>query len=174
MTFEGRDVAVDNDRPKFGVEGVFASVLLTALIAMMTVQVGLRFGLGTTLSWLEEVIRIVFVWAVYACILVAAVEDKHIRVALHLSLLPHRAHIAILAVADICWIALNTVVIYGAWVYSMSLWQYPYLMPTTGLNLIWAFSIIPLAFFILSLRILVNIRRRARGELDMTDAQAEM
>jgi TRAP-type C4-dicarboxylate transport system permease small subunit len=56
----------------------------------------------------------------------------------------------------------------------MSLWQYPYRMPTTGLNLIWAFAIIPIAFFILSLRILVNIRRRDRGELDMTDAQAEM
>lgn len=41
----------------------------------------------------------------------------------------------------------------------------------TGINLIWVFSIIPIAFMLLSLRILVNIRRRW---LDMTDDRKEM
>lgn len=165
---------MDTQHRKFGVEAVVAAVLLTALVIMMTAQVVMRFGFGTTLSWLEEVIRIVFIWAVYASVLVAAIDDKHIRVALHITMLPHKAQLVVLAIADLCWIAFNSTLIYGAWIYSLSLWQYPYRMPTTGLNLIWAFAIIPIAFFILSIRILVNIRRRARGELDMTDAQAEM
>ena len=165
---------METQHPKFGIEAAVAALLLTALVVMMTAQVVMRSGFGTTLSWLEEVIRIVFVWAVYASVLVAAIDDKHIRVALHITMLPHKAQLVVLAIADLCWIAFNSTLIYGACVYSLSLWQYPYRMPTTGLNLIWAFAIIPFAFLILSIRILVNIRRRARGELDMTDAQAEM
>ncbi|WP_164615401.1 TRAP transporter small permease [Pseudotabrizicola algicola] len=165
---------MERDFPKFGVETAIAAVLLTILMVMMTAQVVLRFGFGTSITWLEEVIRIVFVWAVYASVLVASIEDKHIRVALHITFLPHRLQLVVLGIADLCWIGFNAVVIYGACIYSMSLWQYPYRLPTTGINLIWAFAIIPVAFFILSVRILVNIRRRARGELDMTDAQAEM
>lgn len=161
-------------RLSFGLEAATAAVLLTSLIILMTLQVVLRFGLGTTLSWLEELIRINFVWAVYASVLVAAIDDKHIRVALHLTLLSQRAQHVVLAIADLCWVAFNAVVIYGAWIYSMSLFQFPYRMPTTGLNLIWAFAVIPIAFFILSLRILLNIRRRLRSELEFADVQREM
>jgi len=165
---------MEQDKPRRPVEGIFAAALLAGLLAAMTVQVVLRSGLGMTISWLEEVIRIIFVWAVYACVLVAAVDDKHIRVAQHLLLLPVRARKIVLGIADMGWIAFNTIMIYGATIYSLSLIEFPYRMPTTGINLVWAFSIIPIAFTLLSIRILVNIRRRWTGEIDMTDAQKEM
>lgn len=163
-----------DDKPRWHVEGLFAALFLAALLAAMTVQVVLRSGFGMTISWLEEVIRIIFVWAVYACVLVAAVDDKHIRVAQHLQLFPIRVRKLIMGIADIGWIAFNAVVIYGAVVYSLSLIEFPYRMPTTKVNLVWVFAIIPIAFSLLSIRILVNIRRRWRDEIDMTDAQKEM
>lgn len=161
-------------KPVWHVEWVFAALFLAALLAAMSVQVALRSGFGMTISWLEEVIRVIFVWTVYACVLVAAVDDKHIRVAQHLLLFPVRTRKVIMGIADIGWIAFNALVIYGAVVYSLSLLEFPYRMPTTGINLVWAFSIIPIAFSLLSLRILVNIRRRWIDEIDMTDAQKEM
>ncbi len=165
---------METGKPGRHVEGVFAAVFLAALLVTMTVQVVLRSGLGMTISWLEEVIRIIFVWAVYACVLVAAVDDKHIRVAQHLLLLPIKARKVIMGIADIGWVAFNALVIYGATVYSLSLIEFPYRMPTTKVNLVWVFSIIPIAFTLLSIRILVNIRRRWIDEIDMTDAQKEM
>ncbi|WP_116135116.1 TRAP transporter small permease [Tropicimonas sp. IMCC34043] len=161
-------------KPRWHVEGVFAAVFLAALLATMTAQVVLRSGFGITISWLEEVIRMVFVWAVYACVLVAAVDDKHIRVAQHLTLFPVRIRKLILSFADLVWVAFNATVIYGATIYSLSLIEFPYRMPTTKVNLVWVFSIIPIAFTLLSFRILINIRRRWLGEIDMTDAQKEM
>ena len=161
-------------KPRWHVEGIFAALFLSALLCAMTVQVVMRSGFGMTISWLEEVIRIIFVWAVYACVLVAAVDDKHIRVAQHLQLFPIVIRKAIMSIADIGWVAFNAVVVYGAVVYSLSLIEFPYRMPTTKVNLVWVFSIIPIAFALLSIRILVNIRRRWRGEIDLTDAQKEM
>lgn len=165
---------MDQDRSRFTVANVVAAFLLMLLLSAMTVQIVLRFGFGTTITWLEELIRINFVWAVYACVLVAAVDDKHIRVALHVTLMPKRWQALVLGIADLGWVVFNAVVIYGAAVYSLSLLEFPYRMPTTGINLFWPFLIIPLAFGLLSIRVLINIRRRARGELEMTDVQKEM
>lgn len=165
-------MSVRRERVTF--EAVVAAVLLSALVVMMSAQVILRFFFGTSVTWLEEMIRLVFVWAVYSSVLVAAMDDSHIRVALHLSLLPERARLAALCLADILWVAFNGVVIYGAVTYSLSLLEFPYRLPTTGINLVWAFAIVPIGFFVMSIRILMNIRRRNRGELDAVDAQLEM
>ncbi|MBE2278353.1 MAG: TRAP transporter small permease [Rhodobacteraceae bacterium] len=162
------------EKPRHNLEGVFAAVLLAALLVTMTIQVVLRAGFSMTVSWLEEAIRIIFVWAVYASVLVAAVDDKHIRVAQHLWLLPVTGRRVVLTLADLGWVAFNAVLIYGGTVYSLSLIEFPYRLPTTGVNLAWVFSIIPIAFTLLSIRILFNIRRRWRGEIDMSDAQKEM
>lgn len=165
---------MDNSRSSFNPANVVAAVLLVLLLIEMTAQIVLRFGLNTTVSWLEELIRINFVWAVYACVLVAAVDDKHIRVALHISLLPKRLQALFLGIADIGWVAFNAVIIYGACVYSLSLLEFPYRMATTGINLFWPFLVIPLGFSLLSILVLINIHRRAKGELEMTDVQKEM
>src|SRR5690606_20290209 len=96
-----REDEMETDGPRWHVEGVFAALFLVALLVTMTAQVVLRSGVGITISWLEEVIRIIFVWTVYACILVAAVDDKHIRVAQHLMLFSIKARKIIMGIADI-------------------------------------------------------------------------
>ncbi|MBZ8135431.1 TRAP transporter small permease [Afifella sp. IM 167] len=161
-------------RIKIGPEAVAAAALFFVLLCLMTAQVVLRFGFGIAVSWLEEVIRLVFVWSVYSSFLVAAIDDSHIRVSLHISLLPPRWQNLVLGLADLVWVGFNSAIIYGACVYSLSLMQFPYRMPTTGVNLLWAFAIVPAGFFILSLRVLWNIRLRARGELQTSFTQAEM
>ena len=50
------------EKPRHNLEGVFAAVLLAALLVTMTIQVVLRAGFSMTVSWLEEAIRIIFVW----------------------------------------------------------------------------------------------------------------
>lgn len=152
-------------------EAWIAGTLLTVLVCLMTAQVFLRFALNTSASWLEEVIRLVFVWAVYASILVAAADDRHIRVAAHLSLLPIVWQKVILAFADLVWIGFNLVVVYAALTYVVALITKPYLLPTTGINLVWFFMIIPIGFLILAIRVALNIRKRWTGSLDILDSR---
>ena len=147
-------------------EAWIAGLLLTVLVCLMTTQVFLRFALNISVSWFEEVIRLVFVWTVYASILIAASDDRHIRVAAHLSLLPIAAQRGVLVVADLVWIGFNLVVVYAAMTYVAALVRQPYLLPTTGVNLVWFFMIVPVGFLILSVRVLLNIRKRLAGSLD--------
>ena len=152
-------------------EAWIAGTLLSVLVCLMTAQVVLRFAMNTSISWLEEIIRLVFVWAVYASILIAAADDRHIRVAAHLSLLPTAWQKVILAIADLVWIVFNLVVVYAALKYVLALIKRPYLLPTTGINLVWFFMIVPIGFLILSIRVAMNIRQRWTGSLDILDSR---
>lgn len=158
---EGRS---ELERLKTVPEAWFAAILMVVLVVLMTSQVFLRFFMGVAVSWLEEVIRLVFVWTVYASILVAAADDRHIRIALHLSLLPPFWQKVALGLADILWIGFNGVIIYAGTQYALSLFEFPYRLPTTGINLVWVFLIIPVGFTVLSIRVAINIVRRWRED----------
>jgi TRAP-type C4-dicarboxylate transport system permease small subunit len=59
---------------------VLAAALLIAAVGIMTVQVTLRTLFSAPMSWVEEVARYFFVWAVYLGSIVAVTRDTHIRV----------------------------------------------------------------------------------------------
>jgi TRAP-type C4-dicarboxylate transport system permease small subunit len=59
---------------------IVAAVLLICAVIMMTVQIVLRVAFAAPLSWVEEVVRYAFVWAVYLGSVVALTRDTHIRV----------------------------------------------------------------------------------------------
>lgn len=63
-----------------GVINHVAAFLLAAAVALMAVQVVLRFAFNSPQAWAEEVDRYLFVWSVYLGAIIALVRDTHIRV----------------------------------------------------------------------------------------------
>src|SRR5438046_7025765 len=57
-----------------------AAALLIAAVTIMAMQITLRTLVQAPLSWVEEVSRYAFVWAVYLGSIVALTRDTHIRV----------------------------------------------------------------------------------------------
>lgn len=165
--------AVRRGLPKLAPEAWAASLLLSTLVVMLTAQVVLRFVFNIGVSWLEEVIRFVFVWSVYASFLVAAEDDRHIRVALHLSWLPPRWQTVMLTIADLVWIAFNLIVVWFAALYAQSLFEFPYISQTTGINMVWVFLVVPMGFLLLSVRVARFMIKRARGGAEIRDSRLD-
>ncbi len=141
------------------------AILMTTVVALLGFQVIARFGLGRSFSWLEEVSRFAFVWAVYFGFVIAAESDRHIRVSLHLNLLPQKARLLMLTLADLLWLVFNAVVIWYGYEFTMSMFEFPYISQTTGINLVWVQMIVPLGFTFMSVRIIqVMVRRWRTGE----------
>ncbi|WP_180281402.1 TRAP transporter small permease [Azospirillum oleiclasticum] len=159
--------------PKLAPEAWAAAALLFTLVVMLTAQVVLRFVFNIGVSWLEEVIRFVFVWSVYASFLVAAEDDRHIRVALHLSWLPQRWQTVMLTLADLVWIAFNLTVVWFGAVYAQSLFEFPYISQTTGINMVWVFLVVPMGFLLLSVRVARFMAKRWRGEATLRDSRLD-
>lgn len=57
-----------------------ASLMLGAAVALVSMQVILRFGFNMPQAWAEEVGRYLFVWSVYLGTIVALTNNTHIRV----------------------------------------------------------------------------------------------
>jgi TRAP-type C4-dicarboxylate transport system permease small subunit len=154
-------------------EAWIAAPLLVLLVGFLTAQITLRFFFNVAVSWLEEVIRIVFVWSMYFSFLVAASDNRHIRVALHISALPKLAQQIAFTIADLIWIGFNLTIAYFGTTYVLSLFDYPYLSPTTGINLAWVYMIVPVGFALLTVRVLMNIVRLWRGDVLLRDSRLD-
>ena len=61
-------------------EEVVASLCLSAMIVIISVQVFRRYVLQSSLDWSEELARYFFIWAVYIGCSFATKEDRHLEV----------------------------------------------------------------------------------------------
>ena len=99
---------------------------LAVLVILLSVQILLRFAFGKTLSWSEEVSRFAFVWAVYFGFVLAARENKHIRVTAQFHRLRPKAQIILFTLADAIWSVFNFVMVFVSGKFTLSMIRYPY------------------------------------------------
>ena len=103
--------------------------------------------------------------------IVAAEADRHIRVALHLKLLPPKGRLMMLTLADTLWLAFNAVVIWHGYHFTVSMFEFPYISQTTGINLVWVQMIVPLGFVFISIRVFQVMIARWRDDFHLHDAR---
>lgn len=145
------------------------AILMTLVVALLGFQVVLRFGFGRSLSWLEEVSRFAFVWSVYFGFVIAAEKDRHIRVSVHIDALPPTARRVVMTVADTLWLVFNAIVIWHGYWFTLSMFDFPFISQTTGINLVWVQMIVPLGFLFMSVRVLQVMIRRWTGHDELID-----
>lgn len=94
-----------------GLPDALASLLLLAVTVLVCAQVLVRYALGGSLVWSEELTRLLFVWMV----LVAAVSAPRMQVDFIVSLLPPRLRALQRLLVELLVIGLTVVLIQGAW-----------------------------------------------------------
>ncbi len=150
-----------------------AAILMTLVAGLLGSQVFMRFVLNQSVSWLEEVARFAFVWAIYFGFVVAAEKDRHIRVAIHIAALPVLWQKIILTLADVAWVVFNLIVIYHGILFVASMFQFPFISQTTGINLVWIQMIVPLGFALMTVRIVQAAIRRWREDDVVHDSRLD-
>ena len=90
---------------------VLAAVLLCVITFLVTAQVLVRYALGGSLVWSEELTRLLFVWMV----LVAAVTAPRMQVDFLVDLLPPRLRALQRILVEFVVMGLTIVLIQGAW-----------------------------------------------------------
>ncbi len=90
-------------------EKKFAYCLLVVLTLLLFVQILDRYVFRHTFVWIEEIVRLSFVWLVYFAAAIAAKEGRHIRVGIVDLFLPAFALKVINFIADLFWVSFNIV-----------------------------------------------------------------
>ncbi|WP_417419959.1 TRAP transporter small permease [Halomonas sp.] len=150
-----------------------SAALMTVVIVLLGIQVVLRFGFDRNLSWLEEVSRYFFVWAIYFGFVIAAEQNRHIRVTFHISMLPEKLQKIILTIADTVWLVFNIVLIWQGGKLFYETMQFPYISQTTGINLAWVQVIVPLGMLFISVRVIGCMISRWKNGLETHDTRVD-
>ena len=97
----------------------FEEAIVVALMAMMTVLIGvqifMRYVMGASLSWSEELARYFFIWATYIGIAYAVRKDAHIRVTMGTDLLAPGGQIYGRVLTHVIFGAFALFVMYQGW-----------------------------------------------------------
>lgn len=163
------------------VESYICRILLASFVTLLFVQIISREVFSHSFSWIEELSVYMFVWFVFFGASYAAKMSAHNRVTFQFRMLPDRWVRYIEGFADLFWLFFN---IYFVWLsidFVFNRMNKFWKSQTLGIEMKWIYIILPIAFSLMTIRILqVNWQRLVRGkdirdpdQIDLEDFRPE-
>ena len=134
-------------------EEYIAVALFIALGVLLTAQVSMRFVLGLGYSWLEEIIRMLFVWVIFLGAAAAMRRGMHIRVGAGLFLFPRALRPLAAWSGDVLLFGFCLAVTWHGLELVMSSADGGFRMQSTGMSMFWPYLILPISFALQALRL---------------------
>ena len=151
------------------IESYICRVLLATFVCLLFTQIIAREVFGFSFSWIEELSTYMFVWFVYLGASYAAKMGAHNRVTFQFKFLPQRAIDIIEGIADLFWIFFNVYFLYLAYDFVFNKMNKFWKSQTLGVEMKWVYIILPIAFALMTFRVLqVNYLKLVKG-VDVRD-----
>ncbi|MGO4886732.1 TRAP transporter small permease [Anaerobacillus sp. MEB173] len=143
-------------------EELFMIIFSVVMVAVIALQVFMRYVMGASLSWSEELARFCFIWLVYLGISYGVKKQRHIKVDLVLLALKDKGKVVMNIVANLIFLAFAIfVIIYGYEIASKLLtWgqQSPALQIPMGL----VYMATPIGMGLTAIRIIQQLFKQVR------------
>lgn len=144
-------------------ESYISQALLATFVTLLGVQIVARQIFGFSITWIEELSVILFVWFAYFGASFAARMAAHNRVSFHLNMLPRKTARIIEAIGDMFWVLFNLVFIWQSIALISRL--RPFVKAQTlGWEMRYVYMALPIAFTLMTIRIIqVNYLKLVKG-----------
>ena len=86
-------------------EEYFLFVILTAMVAIIFIQVVMRYVFNNSLSWSEELARYMYVWVTWVGVSYSVRNGSHLRITMLRDRLPLKGRQGLEILVTIVWIA---------------------------------------------------------------------
>ena len=151
------------------IESYICRTLLAILVILLFAQILSREFFGYSFSWSEELATYMFVWFVFFGASYAARLSAHNRVTFQFKAMPKRVVHIIEGIADLFWLAFNVYFVYLSFNFVFFKMNVFWKSQTLGIPMKYVYLILPLAFTLMSIRIIqVNYMRLVKG-IDIRD-----
>lgn len=134
-------------------EVVVANLALAVMVGLLTVQIVARYCFQVGIGWTEELSRFSFLYFVYLSSCFVMMKGRHIKVEFLLDLLPAAPRAWVVRLGDTVQIVFCLVASYAGVVLLRGMIAYPVYSPSLMLPLSFFYAVIPLAFFLMAVRI---------------------
>ena len=144
-------------------ESYICRVILAVFVTLLFAQITARQIFNYNILWTEELSTILFVCFAYFGASYAARISAHNRVSFHINALPRRIGRVIEALGDAFWVLFNVVFIWKSLEFIGNL--KPFMKtPTLGWQLQHVYLILPVAFTLMTIRVIqVNYLKLVKG-----------
>ena len=127
------------------------------LAVSLFVEVLFRYIFYRSVGWISEISGFVFVWFIYLSISYVTGKNEHIRVQILDLLIPKQW----IRYVDMCfnflWLGFNLLLTYYGVQLVLSVIQYPFKTPILDISMAVPYSIIPLSFGLMTIRLSLNM-----------------
>lgn len=155
------------------VEEYFCEALLALFVVLLFAQILLRQFFQYSIPWGEEVATYMFVWFAYLGAVVAAKMSAHNRVAFHFRFFPPIVKKVSEAFADLLWVGFNLYFVWLSYDFVFNRMNLFWKSQTTGIPMKYFYMILPVAFLLMSIRILWNNYLTLFKGVEILDPEAE-
>ncbi|NMG75193.1 TRAP transporter small permease [Aromatoleum diolicum] len=155
------------------IEEYLCEALLAFFVLLLFVQILLRQFFQYSLPWGEELATYLFVWFAYLGACVAAKMSAHNRVAFHFKFFPPIVKKVSEAIADLLWVGFNLYFAFLSYDFVFNRMNLFWKSQTIGLPMKYFYMILPIAFVLMSIRILWNNYLSLFKGVEIVDPEAE-
>ena len=127
--------------------------LLVVLGVMLTAQVFMRFVLSLGYSWMEEIIRMLFIWVIFIGAVAAMRRNLHIRVEAGLLLFPRPLRPLAGWLGDLLLFGFCLAVTWHGIELVASSADGTFKLQSTGVSMFWPYLIVPISFGLQAVRL---------------------
>lgn len=157
-------------------ENYICQFLLVFFVVLLFVQIVLRNVFSGSLAWGDELATYAFVWFAYMGAVYAAKMSAHNRVTFQFKFFPRVVEKVCSIVTDLIWVGFNLYFVYLSYDFVFNRMNVFWKSQTMGVPMKYFYLILPLAFLVMSVRILQNMYVKHvmnRQIMDPEDAQIE-
>ena len=155
------------------IESYICRTLLALFVLLLFAQIVSREFFGYSFSWSEELATYMFVWFVFFGASYAARLSAHNRVTFQFKALPKKLVNVIEGIADLFWLVFNVYFIYLSFNFVFFKMNLFWKSQTLGVPMKYIYLILPIAFTLMTIRIIqVNYYKLVKG-IDIRDPDKE-
>ena len=153
------------------IESYICRTLLAVFVLLLFAQIVARELFGYSFSWSEELATYMFVWFVFFGASYAAKLYAHNRVTFQFGKLSKTATNIIEGIADLFWVAFNVYFVYLSFNFVFFRMNLFWKSQTLGVPMKYIYLILPIAFTLMTIRILqANYLKLVKG-IDVRDPE---
>lgn len=153
-------------------ENYLCQFFLVFFVVLLFVQILLRNVFSTSLSWGDELATYSFVWFAYLGAVYAAKMSAHNRVTFQFRFFPRIVEKVCEILADLLWIGFNLYFVYLSYDFVFNRMNVFWKSQTMGLPMKYFYMILPIAFLVMSLRILQNMYLKHVRKKEILDPES--
>jgi TRAP-type C4-dicarboxylate transport system permease small subunit len=155
------------------IEGYICRILLAFFVTLLFVQILTREFFGYSIPWAEELATYLFVWFAFFGASFAAKMAAHNRVTFQFKMFPKIVATVSEAIADLIWLGFNLYFVYLSYDFVFHKMNLFWKSQTLGVPMKYFYMILPIAFTIMSIRIIqVNYYKLVKG-VDIRNPESE-